>query len=306
VGLLDVGFRRLGQGYATDNKVLASLEADYDAALEELGKNERTVPLMRNYAHLLAYSGSRSVTERLQRAADLLQDIIEMPRIKPAILAEVKLELGDLLLFAGEVWDASLLYSQVEKANKNDLIGAMAKFKNAKLSYYNNDFLWAKSQLDVLRASTSKLVANDAMQLSLLISDNMEEDSTFDMLELYAAADLMLYQGKLDSAWTLLDDITHRTLDHPLFDEILVQKARIRMRQGRYAEADSLLQYVVDHYGTDILADDALFMLAELNEQQLNNAQKAQECYEKLVIDYPASLFVDRARKKLKRSTSVP
>ena len=306
VGLLDVGFRRLGQGYATDNKVLTSLEADYDAALEELGKNERTVPLMRNYAHLLAYSGSQSVTERLQRAADLLQDIIEMPRIKPAILAEVKLELGDLLLFAGEIWDASLLYSQVEKANKNDLIGAMAKFKNAKLSYYNNDFLWAKSQLDVLRASTSKLVANDAMQLSLLISDNMEEDSTFDMLELYAAADLMLYQGKLDSAWTLLDDITHRTLDHPLFDEILVQKARIRMRQGRYAEADSLLQYVVDHYGTDILADDALFMLAELNEQQLNNAQKAQECYEKLVIDYPASLFVDRARKKLKRSTSVP
>ena len=116
----------------------------------------------------------------------------------------------------------------------------------------------------------------------------------------------MLYQGKLDSAWTLLDDITHRTLDHPLFDEILVQKARIRMRQGRYAEADSLLQYVVDHYGTDILAEDALFMLAELNEQQLNNAQKAQECYEKLVIDYPASLFVDRARKRLKRTTLVP
>ena len=240
----------------------------------------------------------------MQLAADLLQDIIEMPRIPSATLAEVKLELGDLLLFAGEIWDASLLYSQVEKANKNDLIGAMAKFKNAKLSYYNNDFQWAKSQLDVLRASTSKLIANDAMQLSLLISDNMEEDSTYDMLELYAAADLMLYQGKLDSAWTLLDDITHRTLDHPLFDEILVQKARIRMRQGRYGEADSLLQFVVDHYGSDILADDALFMLAELNEQKLGNPQRAKDCYEKLVIDYPSSLFVDRARKRLSRTTS--
>lgn len=304
VGLLDVGYQRIGQEYATDSKALASLMADYDAALEELGKNERTIQLMRNYSHLLAYSGTTATTENLQLAADLLQDIIEMPRIPSATLAEVKLELGDLLLFAGEIWDASLLYSQVEKANKNDLIGAMAKFKNAKLSYYNNDFQWAKSQLDVLRASTSKLIANDAMQLSLLISDNMEEDSTYDMLELYAAADLMLYQGKLDSAWTLLDDITHRTLDHPLFDEILVQKARIRMRQGRYGEADSLLQFVVDHYGSDILADDALFMLAELNEQKLGNPQRAKDCYEKLVIDYPSSLFVDRARKRLSCTTS--
>ena len=97
-------------------------------------------------------------------------------------------ELGDLLLFSGEIWDASLLYSQVEKAYKNDVIGAQAKFKNAQLSYYNNDFEWAKSQLDVLRASTSKLIANDAMQLSLLISDNMEDDSTYDMLSLFAAA----------------------------------------------------------------------------------------------------------------------
>lgn len=304
VGLLDVCYRRIGQNYAADAKSLGSLMADYDAALEELGKNERTIPLMRNYAHLLAYSSTVATTENLQRAADLLQDIIDMPRVPASTMAEVKLELGDLLLFAGEIWDASLLYSQVEKANKNDLVGAMAKFKNAKLSYYNNDFQWAKSQLDVLRASTSKLIANDAMELSLLISDNMEEDSTYDMLELYAAADLMLYQGKLDSSWTLLDDITHRTLDHPLFDEITVQKARIRMRQGRYGEADSLLQFVVDHYGTDILADDALFMLAELNEQKLGNAQKAQECYERLVIDYPSSLYVDRARKRLSRTTS--
>lgn len=301
VGLLDVGYRRISRSYAADPKALAMLTSEYDAALDELGKNDRTVQLMRNYAHLLAYSDATATTENLQRAADLLQDIIDMPRIPAATLAEVKLELGDLLLFAGEIWDASLLYSQVEKSNKNDVVGAKAKFKNAKLSYYNNDFQWAKSQLDVLRASTSKLIANDAMELSLLISDNMEEDSTYDMLELYAAADLMLYQGKLDSAWVLLDDITHRTLNHPLFDEILVQKARIRMRQGRYAEADSLLQFVVDHYGSDILADDALFMLAELNEQKLDNANKAQECYEKLVLDYPSSLYVDRARKKLKR-----
>ncbi len=300
VGDLEVRFARINTNFATSAKEQAALEAEYESAIAELGKMQQTVPLMRNYAHLLAYgnNASNNDTARLQKAADLLYDIIEMPRVAATTVSEVKLDLGDLLLFSGEVWDASLLYSQVEKANRNDVVGAMAKFKNAKLSYYNNDFQWAKTQLDVLRASTSKLIANDAMQLSLLISDNMEEDSTYETLGYYAAADLMLYRGQLDSAWSLLNDIEIRNLSHSLLDEVLIQKARIRMKQARYAEADSLLQRIVDHYSEDILADDALFMLAELNEQQLGNKVRARECYEKLILDHPASLYTDRARKR--------
>lgn len=296
IGMLRVKFARINKNHAISPADLQSIEAEYESTLAELGKNANTITLMRNYAYLLAYHDNK-----LQAAADLLYDIIEMPRLPKQTLGEVKLELGDLLLFAGEIWDASLLYSQVEKANKNDVIGSLAKFKNATLSYYNNDFEWAKSQLDVLRASTSKLIANDAMQLSLLISDNMEEDSTFDMLERYAAADLLMYRNKLDSAWALYDDITHRTLSHSLFDEILMQKAKIRMKQGRYDEADTLLQQIVDHYADDILADDALFMLAELNEQQRHNNERARQCYEKLILDYPTSLYIDRARKGYNR-----
>ena len=300
VGDLEVRFARINTNFATSAKEQAALEAEYESAIAELGKMQQTVPLMRNYAHLLAYgnNASNNDTARLQKAADLLYDIIEMPRVAATTASEVKLDLGDLLLFSGEVWDASLLYSQVEKANRNDVVGAMAKFKNAKLSYYNNDFQWAKTQLDVLRASTSKLIANDAMQLSLLISDNMEEDSTYETLGYYAAADLMLYRGQLDSAWSLLNDIEIRNLSHSLLDEVLMQKARIRMKQARYAEADSLLQRIVDHYSEDIIADDALFMLAELNEQQLGNKVRARECYEKLILDHPASLYTDRARKR--------
>lgn len=303
VGLLDVEYSRLNLDHAISSEEYILLENDYQEALDELGKNQGTIPLMRNFSHLLAYNSSANEesTARLQKAADLLYDIIEMPRVPANIANEVKLELGDLLLFSGEVWDASLLYSQVEKANKNDVVGAMAKFKNAKLSYYNGDFLWAKSQLDVLRASTSKLVANDAMELSLVISDNMEDDSTFEMLSYYASADLMIYRGQLDSAWTLLESIVQQNLSHSLFDEVLMQKARIRMRQGMYQEADSLLQFVVDHYGDDILADDALFMMAELNEQQLDNPEKARQCYERIILDYPASLYVDRARKRYRK-----
>lgn len=293
VGELNVQFARINRNFPIENKKLWALLHDYEAAFAELGKNEHTVSLMRNYSDLMAY-----YADSLQRAADMLYDILDLPRLSPQQRDETKLALGDLLLFAGEVWDASLLYMQVEKANKNEVIGSLAKFKNAKLSYYNHDFLWAKTQLDVLRASTSKLIANDAMELSLLISDNMEEDSTFDMLERYADADLLLYRNQLDSAWDAFESIATGALSHPLFDEVLLQKAKIRIRQERYADADSLLGQLVTLYGNDILADDALLLQAQLNEERLNNPAKARECYEKILLDYPTSLYVDQARKK--------
>ncbi len=292
VGELEVEFARINHNYSIDSKDFKMLKSRYEEAVSELGKNERTIPLMRNYATLMAYHGGDA-----QAAVSMLDDVLEIPRLKPAIRDAVKLELGDLLLFAGSVWDASLLYMQVEKANKDDLLGAQAKFKNAKLSYFNHDFEWANSQLKVLRSSTSKLVANDAMELSLLIADNMEDDSTYGMLELFADADLLLYQNQLDSAWDGFDAISRSVLSHPLFDEVLMRKAQIRMKQARYAEADSLLQRLVDFYPEDITADDALMLRAELNEERLNNLATACECYEKLLVDYPTSLYVDRARK---------
>lgn len=293
VGELEVEFARINKNYTIDSKKFAALRGRYEEAIAELGKNERTVPLMRNYAQLMAYHGNDA-----QTAVSMLDDVLEIPRLKATLRDEVKLELGDMLLFAGEIWDASLLYMQVEKANKNDVLGAMAKYRNARLSYFNHDFSWAKSQLDVLRASTSKLVANDAMELSLLISDNMEDDSTYDMLELYADADLLLYRNLLDSAWDGFDAINKRVLSHPLFDEMLMKKAQIRMKQARYEEADSLLQQLVEFYPYDILADDALMLRGELNEEKLGHPEVALECYEKILLDYSSSLYADRARKR--------
>lgn len=293
VGLLDVKWLKVDKNYSMAPKEYKALKGDYEKAIEELGKNEETLPLMRNYAQLTAYYGNE-----VQMAADMLYDALEIPKLPQGLAGEVKLELGDLLLFAGEVWDASLMYMQVEKANKNDMIGAQAKLRNARLSYFTHEFEWAKSQLDVLRGATSKLIANDAMELSLLISDNMEDDSSYTMLELYAAADLMLYRNMLDSAWEAFDNIEHRSLSHPILDDVLMQKAKIRMKQGRYNEADELLEKLVDFYGDGLLADDALMMSAELNEKQLGNKGRAKEKYEKILLDHPTSLYTEVARKR--------
>jgi len=293
VGELEVAFARINHNYTLERKSLEQLKNKYIAAFEELGKNERTVPLMRHYAQLMAYYGGD-----VQTAVSILDDVLELPRLQARTRDAVKLELADLLLFAGESWDASLLYMQVEKSNRNDVLGAQAKYKNAKLSYYNHDFEWAKSQLNVLRASTSKLIANDAMELSLLISDNMEDDSTYGMLELFADADLLLYRNLLDSAWAGFDAVSRTALSHPLFDEVLLRKAQIRIKQTRYHDADSLLQRLVDFYPYDLTADDAWMLMADLNETHLHNPTKARHCYEQILLNYPASLYTEQARKR--------
>ena len=293
VGELDVAYLRVADRKQLTGSELQQLRTRYKAAFDELGRNERTVDLMRHYASLLAYHGGN-----LQEAISTLDDVLEMKRLRPAQRDEVKLELADLLLFAGQVWDASLLYMQVDRANHDDRLGSTAKFGNARLSYFTHDFAWAMSQLEVLRASTTKLIANDAMELSLLISDNMDDDSTYTTLAPFADADLLLYQGRLDEAWAGFDAVGQMHLSHPIDDEVLMRKATIRTRQGRYAEADSLLERVARFYPDGITAEPALMQRAELNERHLKRPSVALQCYERLLLDYPASLYADQARKR--------
>lgn len=274
-------------------KEIAALKGDYISTLAELGKSQATIPIMQQYAYLLAYYFKSS-----QEAVDILDETLSMPQIKRNEKAESKLMRADIYLMENDIWEASLTYSQVEKEFKNDVIGSQAKFKNAMLSYYNGDFSWAMSQFDVLRSSTTKLIANDAMEYSLLISDNIDEDSTYNGLSLYSKAEFALFQNKYAKALEYLDTLNQNYLSHELFDEVLYKRAEIAIHQKEYQNADSLLNQILLKYPDDLMADDALYLLAELNETHLNSPQKAKQYYERIILDYPSSLYVTQARKR--------
>lgn len=293
VGLLTAKYEQASSLQTAGSKQTDQLVADYETALQKLGNSSLTIDLQRNYAQLLATHKGNTA-----KSSEILYDILDMPSANARQKAETKLQLGDLLLFDGKVWEASLLYMQVEKDFKNDLMGSLAKYKNALLSYYNADFQWARTQLEVLRSSTSKPIANDAMQLSLLISDNMDDDSTYTMLTFFAKGDMLLYQKKYADACRYYDSVQIRNLQHPLLDEIIMRKAQMALQQGHFQQADSLLLTLVQQYPDDILADDALFMLATLNEEHFGKPDIALQYYEKILLDYPASLFVAESRKK--------
>jgi tetratricopeptide (TPR) repeat protein len=272
---------------------LLNLEQTYLSTISELGKTASTSSMLRGLAHLQAF-----YLHNTDKAVSLLNEILAIPRLKPHSAAKTKLELADVYLFTNEIWEASLLYSQVEKAYKHDQLGEQAKFKNAKISFYTGDFGWAKTQLNVLKASTSKLIANDAMQLSILITDNIGIDTTEAPLLMYAKADLLAFQNRYDEAIAMLDTLKKEYPAHTIMDDILYKRFQINYKQQKYDAALQNLESIVRDYSEDILADDAIYNLAQLYDNQLNNKEKAAEYYKKILFDYQGSIYVVDSRKR--------
>ena len=272
---------------------LTQLADGYRNLLKQEGESNSTLPLMRDLADLEAYH-----LQEADSAITLLQSALKLPGVSQSDQAQCKLDLGDIALTQGYIWDASLLYSQVEKDFKFDVLGSEAKFKNAQISYYTGNFKWAQAQLDVLKASTSKLISNDAMELSLLISDNLNLDTSNTALLMYAKADLLVEQSKYDQAIQKLDSIDVLFPGHSLADEILFEKAKIAKRQAKFQDAAKLYKQVVDQYGSDILGDISLLDLAKLYDGPLNDKDKAEELYKQLMLNYPGSIYVEDARRR--------
>lgn len=296
IGLLKSRYLKVTTSTEFDDNDLLELEKEYMSMLDEYGRNSSTLPVMRFLGNLQAF-----YLDKTNEAIELLYEGISIPNAPENMIAECKIELADILVFTGDVWEAKLLYAQVEKAFKNDPIGHLAKFKNAKLSFYIGEFEWARAQLDVLKAATSKLIANDALRFSVLISDNIDSDSSTVALEIYGRADLLLFRNHPDEALVTLDSIFELADHHPIFDEVIFKKAEIKYKQKKFQEAADLLLEIVEDYSWDITADNALFMLALITEIEFQDEELAMEYYQKLLTDYPASLFSVDARKRYRR-----
>ncbi len=285
--------QRITSGNLYTKADLEKLANDYRQALDELGQSVATANLMKGYAHLLAF-----YLNKTDEAITMLESCIAIRGISQQYVAECKLDLGDILILKGNVWDATLYYSQVDKDFKEDAIGREAKYRNARLSYYMGEFEWAAAQLNILKAATAQLISNDAMSLSLLISDNTGNDADYTPLLIFSRADLLQFQHQFDPAIVTLDSVIREYPGHSLTDEIWYKKALIYKETGRTDSAFAYFQKVLDEYSSDILADDALFQMAGLQESVYNDGQKAQQLYQDLLTKYPGSLYVVEARKR--------
>jgi len=286
------------RSYPVRQEDIKALVDDYGAFVNEIGINATTLEALKNQAALYAF-----YLDDKQQAIKILQEIIDTPIASAELKAESKLTLGDIYILTGETWESTLLYSQVEKSMKESSLGYEAKLRNAKLSYYKGDFELAKEHLNILKNATSREIANDAMDMSLLITDNtaLDMDTTDAAMKEYARIDLLLFQNKTHEALNSIDSMVAKFPAHSLTDELYMQKAKILLKAGQFQESISLLEKIVAEYGHDVLGDDAYYLMGKIYEGQTSNNEKAMEVYQDFLIKYPGSVFSADVRKRFRK-----
>ncbi|MBP6235445.1 MAG: tetratricopeptide repeat protein [Saprospiraceae bacterium] len=294
-GLLNSKKAKVTENFNYSKEDLLVLKMEYVSFLNELGRNTQTAPLMQEFADFEAL-----YVNELDTAIMILEELRNFGGLPPDAIAKAKLALGDYYLMNGDRWEASLLFSQVDKDFKEGQIGEYARERNARLSYYAGDFEWSQEQFKILKGATSKLISNDAIDMSVFILDNLGMDTTEVTLQMFAQAELLTFQNKYIEAIQKLDSIKILFPEHSLDDDVLYTKAQIYKKQRRTAEMIEMYQTIIEKYPDEIRADNAIFELAELYETKLNEPEKAKVLYEKLFVDYSSSTFAVEARKRFR------
>ncbi len=279
-----------------DNAVKKEYKAvveQYDAVFEEYGKSQQTIGLQVDYAHFLAFK-----MDEKNQAIDFLKDMLTRGRLSRFQTSRIKMKIADILVLDQKFNQALIYYTQVQNALKNNFLAQDARFKVAKTSYYKGDFAWAQTQLDVLKSSTSQLIANDAMELSLIISDNSLEDSTQTALKIFAKADLLAFQNKNKEAIAMYDKILEQHRGEKIEDETFLRQAKLLEKEKDFERAKVNYLKIIEFYNEDILVDDAYYWLAELYTNELGEPEKAKELYEKIIFNHADSIYFVEARKK--------
>ncbi|AXT51627.1 hypothetical protein D1818_12560 [Aquimarina sp. BL5] len=276
-----------------DKKEYKAINQQYNTIFETYGKSRETIGLQIDYAHFLAFN-----QDRKQEAADFLKRLLDKEKLSRFQSSRAKMKIADILVLDQKFNQALIYYTQVQNALKNNFLAQDARFKVAKTSYYKGDFAWAQTQLDVLKSSTSQLIANDAMELSLIISDNSLEDSTQTALKIFAKGDLLAFQNKNQEAIAKYGEILVNHKGEKIEDETFLRQAKLFEKEKQFEKAKVNYLKIIEFYPDDILVDDAYYWLAELYVNVLQQPEKAKELYEKLIFNHADSIYFVDARKK--------
>jgi len=278
-----------------ETQSIINLANEYQEILSQYGKTPQTLFALKKLAYLQAYH-----LNDLSKAEAKLEDALKITALQSIEVGQIKIDLANIYLLSKQPWEAILVYEQVAKQFENQPIGNEAKYQAAKLNFYVGDFKYAKSQADVLKASTSALIANDALNLSLLISDNLLSKTDSLALIMYADADMLQFMNKSDQALNKLDSIDLKFPKNSLTDDILMAKAKIFIKTSENTKAANALKEIITNHPKSIWTDDALFTLGDLLEKKLDNPEEAKKMYQQLMNDYPGSMFNAEARKRFR------
>ena len=288
--------RKIKSTYPVNPIEIRELANEYQVLYDEFYPSQTAFEALRSKALLHAF-----YLDEINLAAQLLSQLVDNPRAGIQLIFQSKLNLGDIYLLRGEPWEASLLYSQVEKAYKSHELGYDAKLKNARLHYFTGNFALAKGHLDILKKNTTREISNDAISLGMLITDNTALDTTDGVMQEFANIELLIFQNKKAEANLRLSQMLEQYNHHSITDEVFWLKSKLELESGNTQGAIDYLDQILASYSYDILADDAAFKKAEIYERQMKDIEQAKTLYQQILIDYPGSMYVAEARKRFRQ-----
>ena len=264
----------------------------FEKTLQEYGLNRNSLEIQLEFADYLTFKRNNP-----SKAIEVLEKALLLSTSKFKN-ARIKLKLGEVLVFTGRFNKALLYFSQVQTQLKNHPLSQQARFKVAQTSYFKGDFKWAKSQLKILKGSTTQLIANDAVDLFLVISDNEPKDSIPSGLLDFAKADLLAYQNKNTEAIAIYSAMAQKYQGQNIEDEVLFNQAALYLKENQYENTISNLLKIISINAEGILVDDSYYLLAEVYKNKIKDTEKASEYYQKIIFEKPSSIYLVDARKK--------
>ncbi|MDE0471396.1 MAG: hypothetical protein OXH57_05600 [Ekhidna sp.] len=286
---------KIESSYPIDEAQVRTLAGQYLSLYHELYPSQTAFEMFRLKAFLHAF-----YLDEVEVASGILNQLVVEQRVGKLLKSRIKLDLGDIYLLKDEPWEATLLYSQVEKENPNHQLAYDAKLRNARLHYFTGNFALAKGHLDILKKNTTRNISNDAIALGMLISDNTVLDTTDMVMQEFAAIELLIFQNKKLQARAELKKMLLKYPHHSIIDEVYFSLSKLAMDLGNETEAIGHLDQILATYKYDILSDDAAFKKAKIYDHHLKDTEMAKQLYQEFLIEYPGSMYAAEARKRFR------
>lgn len=295
LGVIKAREAKIKRSYPVKTDSVRYIISEYQVLIQKFPASQLVDECYINEAKLYAYE-----LDLADSATTILNRLLKKTT-NAYLVAEAKLNLGDIYLLKSTPWESTLLYSQVEKSQRDAPLGYEAKLRNAKLWYYAGDFLLAQEHLDILKQATSREIANDAMELSMRIKENIAFDSTASALKELAGIELLVFQNKIAAAVDRLEKFKPDPNTPGIQDDVYWLQANLLMKQGNFSGALALLKKIDEKFPNDVLADDAYFLQGDIYEHQLADKQKAMDIYRDFITRFPGSVYAAEARKRFRQ-----
>ena len=285
----------LKNSYPIDSSAIRDLISRYEVFISESRDVFSIMESQRRIALLQAFQ-----LNEIEKAIETLTGMLKQQVGRHNVVAEAKMDLADIYLLNKEPWESILLYGQVERMFRDEPLGYIAKLKSAKLSYFKGDFELAQSNLDILKLATSREIANDALDLSILIKNNTVFDSTDVVMQEYANIELMLFQNQKKQALAAMDSMLVKYNYHSIVDEVLYLQAQTELELGHIEKALLSLDKIKEAHYFEILGDDALFLMGTIYQDSLGDNETAMGLFNDLLTKFPGSIYVAEARTRFR------